>query len=551
MKRISVAILLLLVFVRLAHGATYYIDPTCQYNGDGTTPNCATAVGGVGAFNTGMGIDATSGNTYLWKRGTVDVWDDNLTRGKRFDIKNVDNVTLGAYGEGPKPIIEEYSQVPAWTANGTNLYYYELPETYQNPPYLIGVGALTTNGTMATNPSSWGDWNSWEYAHEGVNRLYIYSEEDPKSFYGPVFYSTHMNQAVWIENANNITISDLELRYNAGIYVLASLAGNYTNIKIHNCVFRDCFRGIYLICGYDISSGKRFVQPEIFNNTFYRTRGTPIYVAGSNNNVRIWGNRFYDCGLEKSIAGVYITKARLSSWEEGADVHDNVCYRFRQGRYYDNDGSCFYIEEESNNTKVYNNWCYDSSFCIIDHSSKSVRIWNNFSLRCKCGLRSAQSADYGTAVKEIYNNTFAQCGTSGPLGTVDYGFCVRLWAPSTNSFIFRNNIINVTVPTQVAIEIGPQSWSAITESNNAIYGSYTHRFWQSMNGEKSLTNPVLADVGLKTYVIDRSSPAVDAGVNVPIREADVLGHKIVDGKPDIGAYEALSIPTPSETPILF
>ncbi len=556
MKRTSVAILLLLVFVRLAHGATYYIDPTCQYNGDGTTPNCATADGGVGAFNTGMGIKINPNSTYLWKRGTVDLWDANQTSGKRMFAYHDHNIEFGAYGNGPNPIIREYSIAPSgnWTNDGGNIWHWDLPETSYNEPIVLGIGSLDVNATKIDTSiygmealDSWGDWDNRDYYNDGVNRLYIYSPDNPATFYPQIYYTTVTNTIIAIEQSDNITIHDLQFEGGrAGVSVIAS-DDNYTNLRIYNCTFKYCYRGIFISSGTD----NKFINPKIYHNRFYSIGETPIYVSGSPQNAFIYDNEIYDSGKSVTIAGIYIAGSHVNSYDDGTKIFNNRCYRYRQGRYYLNDGSCYYVEENSNYATIYNNWCYDADFCIIDHSSVNVTIYNNVSINCKCGLRSAQSADYGTAVKEIYNNTFAQCGTSGPLGTVDYGFCVRLWAPSTNSFIFRNNIINVTVPTQVAIEIGPQSWSAITESNNAIYGSYTHRFWQSTNGEKSLTNPVLADVGLKTYVIDRNSPAVDAGVKVPIREADVLGHKIVDGKPDIGAYEALSVPTPSETPILF
>lgn len=70
MKRLILIIISLLCFAVPAWGATYYIDPDCANNGDGTTVDCAASSGATGAFNTWAFGGLGAGNSYLQKAGS-------------------------------------------------------------------------------------------------------------------------------------------------------------------------------------------------------------------------------------------------------------------------------------------------------------------------------------------------------------------------------------------------------------------------------------------------------------------------------------------------
>jgi len=65
--------LLLVLISTPAWAATYFIDPTCEFNGNGTggAGACATSAGGAGAYNTGASWFNGVGNTTYLKRGTT------------------------------------------------------------------------------------------------------------------------------------------------------------------------------------------------------------------------------------------------------------------------------------------------------------------------------------------------------------------------------------------------------------------------------------------------------------------------------------------------
>lgn len=98
---------IILAFVSLpALGVTYYIDPSCSNNGDGTSQACAASVGGVGAYNTWRvsAISSTgsgAGNSYLQKAGTT------FTSEVQIGLSGTASspVYFGSYGGLPKPII--------------------------------------------------------------------------------------------------------------------------------------------------------------------------------------------------------------------------------------------------------------------------------------------------------------------------------------------------------------------------------------------------------------------------------------------------------------
>ena len=118
MKKI---LFLLFTLIPLAcFGATYYIDPGCANNGDGTACGCASSPGGAGAYNTWAGVTLSGANSYLQKAGTtatnayINISSGGIDAGHRLIIGSYDGLTgntttqkatLNGYGNGYDRVI--------------------------------------------------------------------------------------------------------------------------------------------------------------------------------------------------------------------------------------------------------------------------------------------------------------------------------------------------------------------------------------------------------------------------------------------------------------
>lgn len=98
--------------------ATIYINPSHPFDGDGTSPETATAPGGVGARNVAV-TSPTAGNTYSYARGS------RARLGATSITVAANGITLTAHGSGAKPIIDAENTasfaVTIATANNTTI----------------------------------------------------------------------------------------------------------------------------------------------------------------------------------------------------------------------------------------------------------------------------------------------------------------------------------------------------------------------------------------------------------------------------------------------
>lgn len=95
-RRLMITVLVLTIFQSELSAATYYIDPNSRAAGRGLGTKARP-------FKQWKEFVVKSGNRYLQKRGTV-------AQGGIL-LKNVRNVTIGAYGEGPRPLLDGQEMV--------------------------------------------------------------------------------------------------------------------------------------------------------------------------------------------------------------------------------------------------------------------------------------------------------------------------------------------------------------------------------------------------------------------------------------------------------
>ena len=109
-----------MLMARVCFAATYYIDPDCANNGDGTAYGCASSPGGAGAYNSWAGVVVSGANSYLQKAGTtatnayINVSSGGVDSGHRLVIGSYDGLTgatttqkakLDGYGNGYDRVI--------------------------------------------------------------------------------------------------------------------------------------------------------------------------------------------------------------------------------------------------------------------------------------------------------------------------------------------------------------------------------------------------------------------------------------------------------------
>jgi hypothetical protein len=114
-----------------AWATSYYIDPTCTYDGNGLSGDCAAGAGQEGAWNVvttlynGADAWAATGSDLYIKAGTTLKYTSPQRIRIRWDGTAEDHAVVTSYGVGAKPIIDASQvQTDSWTQySGGTIYY--------------------------------------------------------------------------------------------------------------------------------------------------------------------------------------------------------------------------------------------------------------------------------------------------------------------------------------------------------------------------------------------------------------------------------------------
>ena len=198
------------------NATTYYVDATNgNDNNSGTSP--ATAWQTIRKINSSVFLP---GDFILFKRG--EIWHSQL-----FYFTSSGNagnrITIGAYGEGAKPIISGMTSVNLqWIVYSGNIW--KTNEVLEHPQRLLkdGVELLRAENMneLNTNPEIF----SWLY-DETSKILYIYSTNPPGS---SIISINTLIYTVFLDRNEHIIIRDIEIQggYHLGLLV----NGNYIDV---------------------------------------------------------------------------------------------------------------------------------------------------------------------------------------------------------------------------------------------------------------------------------------------------------------------------------
>jgi len=201
MKRLLIYLILLIIpYYSFSQANTYYISNNSNDMNSGKSPEQS--------WKTIKKIIA--GNTYLLKRNDVFYFTIN-----KFNNPSNKKTTIGAYGQGNKPLISLYKSInqDAWQPVSQNIWKVDLKNTNNYTGFLnntdTNVGFLKANSEIrgAKLSSTSLLQKNWDF-YSDKQYLYIYLPNNPSNLSSKVQFVTNVNI---IELTNNMEVRDIAL----------------------------------------------------------------------------------------------------------------------------------------------------------------------------------------------------------------------------------------------------------------------------------------------------------------------------------------------------
>ncbi len=212
-------------------GKTYYIS----YRGNDAADGLTAATAWATASNLQKGLAVEEGSVILFERGGV-------YRNVALELK--EGVSVGAYGNGPKPQLlggdKDYADEALWAQAGDNLWYTDVSDAVVNCPgtelipndignVIFDHGKIVISEHKKHTPDEL-TANYHFYSDPDTNRLYLYFERgNPAAWYDSIELAPNY-ETIKIRTHNHI-IENLCIRYSAsGIGTAGS-----DNITVRGC----------------------------------------------------------------------------------------------------------------------------------------------------------------------------------------------------------------------------------------------------------------------------------------------------------------------------
>lgn len=547
----KILLLIFLLFPLSTLGTTYYIDPTCESSGDGTTTTC----GENGPFKTWGEVTWTAGNTYSQKGGTT--YYGTITVGASGTAGNP--ITINSYGTG-KAIINGMVEnaKETWTENDPSAGIYSHAAAayngYNYPLLENGIFLQEKNSTSLTNGTYARPW-----IVGGTKHYYKPTDGtwDTEKVYGLRFLGINL------QGYDYITITGFSItncfRLISGYIIATDSSAKNSNIIITGNDFSNGLIGVGL--GSLTTSAS---NNSVTYNTFdYVRSSVELFAhggcdagttAGNNDAVNISYNTISHCSQVYTPSGpaAYDWSAVDLNCASGEDLEGIGTQDLINSSIHHNTitGVCRGIfmftcaNKDTFNNNIYNNLITTTRNPIIlfpdtSEDPAAVSVYNNnFYYNI---LSGGNSDNYPTTIlakntktpsttpNTFYNNTIIASAEGIYLITyADY-------------FTFKNNIIYGATNYPV-INVGTHNiydYNLYYTLANGLYtGGTPYSFvnWKGLGYDTH--SPDVADplfVSVSDYHLQAGSPAINSGTSVGL-SIDYFGLPI-NGTPDIGAYE--------------
>ena len=536
--------------------ATYYIDPSCSSNGDGTTTSCGTN----GPFKGWSEVTWAPGNTYAQKGGTT--WYGTITVGASGTAAAP--ITITSYGTGMANL-SGLITVSAWTANDPVSGTYSTPSVSGYAWYEDGVPLLYGSRASSLTPGQV-YWNS------GAKNYYVPTTATP---------SSHTIQAtlcdgIYIGSNNYITINNLSfLKYAEAI---GNLVGGphpsglcNTGITVTNCTFDDVGWAVNIINNNAMSSAINISNNNISyagNSIELGAMGTGYYSnctiannqilycsekEGSNNLWRIQNGGYHYTFWYYDSEGIGTQNLNSSSINNNiitGDCRGIVHYVFSGSNGNNNNFYKNYINvaqdalqfSSESGATFYNNSAYYNILDGGEYDSQYSGGWNVALLLTSPSTLSGTNYIYNNDI--ISGGNLCIVGTSTVLGNYNI----------ENNIILGSNLSMLSsliyIPGTTNLVFNRNLWYPTTNSKVSTYEWYvgsahdTFAQWQAVGFDVSPTpspaDPLFDNTSgslsqPRDFMIGDKSPAKGAGISVGLT-SDYIG-TTVSNPPSIGAYE--------------
>jgi nitrous oxidase accessory protein NosD len=315
-NRIYFAIFLLINFVGLSigHARTFYISPAGDDSNPGTSPDQAWRT-----LDHASASNLVSGDSLLLQRGGV--WHESFA-------PTTDGLTLAAYGDGDRPIIDAAQRVGQLKIESTdepNIFRTRLYSELE-PIWSGTARALTevaTREALSATPDSCFHDHEWGYVHVDAPSAHSVHLEVPER-------ETCMEIKHSRFTLRSITICHAGRADRGAISVWADQ--NLHGITIEDCKISDNHgRGIW-ICGPPANSIR---DVSIRNNQFLRNDSCGLLMTLAENS-EVQGNQF----VENCRQPIEPWQAAVRVWSDGIrnlDISNNII--LGQRWHLDNDSA--------------------------------------------------------------------------------------------------------------------------------------------------------------------------------------------------------------------
>lgn len=519
-------LIIILLFAGNLFATNYYVKNDGNDKADGLSD--ATAWKTIAKVNASK---FQPGDNIYFKRGNM--WREQL---------NVPSsgapgapITFGAYGSGPRPIINGADIITDWTKSNIGANIWATPTNGLDNGKLW-MTVVVIDGTMFSPVSSLSQLTKAHSYWCGNDSVYIYSTNNPK--YATAELSRRLS-GVWVEDKHYIKIQDLYIKY-AGYSGIEVRTGSYGNL-IQNChlyanhqagiqffndtdiirsnIAQDCYSE-YNGNGYyaNIADSTSFIRDIVINTISY-----PNYGKGSQTDGHGIG-----CYKANNALIEYCYGAKNQGGNVGYDSQDHlnngiIRYNEFHGSVIGKILGCGSISTGSTLNVYYNKLIADTPMVAAvyyNNENGYLNFYNNTIIikdSVKCAVRFSYANNVTFKNNIIYNSS---------KGARD----ALLWVYYSGTPKCDNNIWCEKQSTQVFARYRPQDPNGTHYSTLSDWQNATNQDINSLIADPLFTNPNRDD-----YTLGHGSPAINEGTNVGLTQ-DILGNPVV-GKPDIGAYE--------------
>lgn len=567
------------------YSTVYYVDASGgndNNNGTSSSTPWATLSRVQSSFNSSS---FCTGDSILFKKG--ETWNGQLT------VKNCNNIYLGAYGTGDKPVIglrenlSSWNDSSNWENTGGNIWKNKTVQSLESShkPYRLWTQENSQwterlRVEILANLTKNGQWCQ----PDGYIYVYCSDSSGPSSYYSGMealysSYSFRIKDAsyitleeldfrrtvtsLWIENSKYITLRDCNIGREAfdGMKIIGAFAAEQDSayITIENCVLDLCYCLPYT-WEFGWTSNVLTLQGNVHhciirNNSFASGGHTAIQICGYAESQPVGT---FDGASYNEVSENYISSSTL--------IYGRAFETFSSfpGLCHDNKIIFNEIVDTHTSNKLDGNnniAAYNLVYRLRNHPEMSydvsqainITVLNNFkgytgntianntiaaidSTGIGLSGNSTLGSDYDISASKVINNIVYDTGTN-VIGN-DYGR-----AHSTLHFYDKGGSPCAYENTIHHNLMFNQGYTDIVSYYGTYYSVSSFDAANLINNDDSYSNyqqePLFIDYANGNLSLAWNSPCIDAGTELAPElgiTTDFLGNPIY-GTPDIGAFE--------------